>query len=153
MEVSAVHQCESVVLSISLCSPSLRTFPPPPNPHPTALGHRRAPRWAPVLDSRFPLATCLAHGSGYTSTLFSQFVPPSSSLAVSTGHLGHWCPSTPLPSWCFLGSPPKQTTYTKSSPEDSFWETQPRTRFKEAHVIENRLVVAKWKAVVLEVWD
>ena len=63
-------------------SPSLLKLPPP---HPTHLGHHRAPRGElPVLYSRFPLALYFTHGSVFMSNLISHFIPPSPSPAVST---------------------------------------------------------------------
>ena len=46
-----------------------------PLPHPTHLGHHRAP----VLYSRFPQAIYFTHGSVCMSNLISQFIPPSPS--------------------------------------------------------------------------
>ena len=52
--ISAVQQCESAIsIHISTLSrPSL------PSPHPTLLGHHRAPVQLPALYCSFPLATC-----------------------------------------------------------------------------------------------
>ena len=57
---------------------------PPSHPHPTPLGHYRAPNWAPCAIGQFPTSYLFAHGSVYMSLLLSQFVTPSPSPNLCT---------------------------------------------------------------------
>ena len=45
----------------------------PPTPHPTPLGHHRAPSQAPCAVQQLPLANSFTHGGVYMSMLLSQF--------------------------------------------------------------------------------
>ena len=68
--VSAAQQHKSVMI-IHIC------LEPPPAPHPTPLGHHRAPGWAPMLYSNFSPAIYLTHGSVYMLLCSSHsFLPP-----------------------------------------------------------------------------
>ena len=78
---SAIHQRESAVC-IHVSPPSWTSFSPLILSHP--LGHHGARGWAPCVSRNFPLAICFTYGSVYVSVLFSQFVPPSPSSALST---------------------------------------------------------------------
>ena len=78
-------------------SPYPLSLPPIQPPHPTHLGHHRALSWASCALHQVPPAIYFAHGTGHTSVLLSQFIPLSSSPAVSTClfsylHL-HYCPA------------------------------------------------------------
>ena len=55
-----------------------------PTPHPTPLGHHRAPNWAPCATSSFSLAIWFTHSIICVSVLLSQLIPPSASPTVST---------------------------------------------------------------------
>ena len=47
---------------------------PPAHPHPTPLGHHRAPNWVPCIMEQLP-SRYFTHGSEYMSMLFFPFVP------------------------------------------------------------------------------
>lgn len=88
---SAVPWSESAV--------GIHTSPPfwtsrPPTPHPTPLGHHRAWTWLPVLQRRFPRATCLTHGSTH---ICQRYTPDSSTLLSPS-------PPRPLSTCPFLTS-------------------------------------------------
>ena len=51
----------------------------PPTPHPTPLGHHRAPSWDPCAIQQLT-TICFTHGSVYMSMRLSQFILPSLSL-------------------------------------------------------------------------
>ena len=92
--LSAVQQCESITIiyeslpsGASLCCP-----------HPTSLGHHRAPGWTSCVSQQLP-TICFAHDTAYLSTLLPQPVPPSPSPAVATSLF-----STRLVSTIFLDS-------------------------------------------------
>ena len=78
-------------------SPYPLSLPPTQPPIPPILVITE--HWAelPVRYTRFPPAIYLAHGTGHTSTLLSQFIPLSSSPAVSTCLFSHlhfyYCPA------------------------------------------------------------
>ena len=74
--------CTTLGIS-SMCIASLLSHPPS-SPHPTLLGHHRAPSWAPCAYSSFPLASYFTQESVYMSVLRSQFISPSPSRPVST---------------------------------------------------------------------
>ena len=54
-----------------------------PCPIPTPLDCHRALGWAPCVIQQLPLVFCFTYGNTYVSMLLSQFVPPSSSPAMS----------------------------------------------------------------------
>ena len=66
-----------------ICAPFLLSLPLT-SPHPTHLGHHRAPSWAPCAYSRFPLFHYFTHGNVSMSILISQFISlcPSSPMAT-----------------------------------------------------------------------
>ena len=76
--------------------PKVYTYPlppEPPSPHPTPLGHHRAPSCAPFAVSSFPLAVCFTCDGVYLSVLLAPFAPPS--FTVSTDPFS--CLSLSLP--------------------------------------------------------
>ena len=66
-----------------MCIASLLSHPPS-SPHPTLLGHHRAPSWVPCAYSSFPLASYFTQESVYMSVICSQFISPSPSRPAST---------------------------------------------------------------------
>ena len=87
--VSAMQPRES---TLSIHTPP-HSDPPSHLTPPILLGCHRAPplQVVPVLNSNFPVTIYFQHGDIYISVLFSQFMPPSPSPAVSTVCSLHLC--------------------------------------------------------------
>ena len=75
--VSGIQQHKSVIITNNYTYMASLLSLPPFLPHPTRLGHQRAPPGLPVLHCGFPKASVLTHGSVYTSVLLSQLTPRS----------------------------------------------------------------------------
>ena len=86
MLVSVVKQHKSALscMYVCVCVYPLSLLSLPRCFYPTPLSYHRAPGWAPCVTWQLPLASYLIFDSIYMSMLLSQFVPPSSSLAVPT---------------------------------------------------------------------
>ena len=80
--VSSIHKHESVI-GIHMSPPSWTSIPPPTPLHPSKLSQSIGFD-LPAASSKFSLATYFTYGNIYFSMLFSQFIPPSPSLTVST---------------------------------------------------------------------
>ena len=86
--VSGIQQHKSVIITNNYTYMASLLSLPPFLPHPTRLGHQRAPPGLPVLHCGFPKASVLTHGSVYTSVLLSQLCqfPENSSIARLSCH-------------------------------------------------------------------
>ena len=65
--------------------------PSHPQPHPTPLGHHRAPSWAPCAMQELPTSFYFTHGSVYMSIPISHFIPPSPFPPCPKVHSLHLC--------------------------------------------------------------
>ena len=79
---SAIHQHESAI-DIHISPPSWTFLPPPSPSHPARLSQSTSFR-SPASYSKLSLAIYFTYGNVYVSMLLSQFIPPFSSLTVST---------------------------------------------------------------------
>ena len=74
MLVSAVQQSESITC-IHVSDPPTLDLSPTPVPHPTPLGHHKAPSLVPCATEYVPTNYLFYTWSVYMLILFSQFIP------------------------------------------------------------------------------
>ena len=106
MFISAVQWNESAIyIYVYVYIYPLPLWPPSLTPHPTDLGHHRAPSWVPCALQWLPTTIYFAHGSIFMSILISQSVPslPQLSSSVCSLHLCLYsCPANRFISTIFF---------------------------------------------------